>query len=194
MKHSFGRFGYLSGGLVVCLISVVVLFAWVWMLSGELRSFQNRNDQAVAAYQDSLKNIRNELTTVKESTPGLGEFMTTMQLHMGKLWFAAQASNSELAAYELDELKEAMEGAKSLHEVKNGVNVSNVLDSVLQTQIAQLAESIERKRLTEFQQSYDETLSACNGCHAEAGSKFIHIVRPIAPPVTNQKWEMAHPK
>jgi hypothetical protein len=190
MKYSFGRFSYLSGGLVVFLVSVLVLFAWVWILSGELRSFQNRNDQAFAAYQDSLKNIRSELATVKELTPGLGEFMTTMQLHMGKLWFAAQASNSELAAYELDELKEAMEGAKSLHEVKNGVNVSNVLDSVLQTQIAQLSESIKAKKRNDFQRAYEETLSACNGCHEESGRKFIHITRPTTPPVTNQRWEI----
>ena len=194
MKYSFGRFGYLSSGLVVCLISVVVLFAWVWILSGELRSFQNRNDQAVAAYQDSLKNVRRELTTVKESTPGLGEFMTTMQLHVSKLWFAAKASNSELAAYELDELKEAMEGAKSLHEVKNGVNVSNVLDSVLQTQIAQLAESIKAKNRNDFQRAYDETLSACNGCHEESGRNFVHIIRPTIPPVSNQRWEMTATK
>src|SRR5215475_11921350 len=39
-----------------------------------------------------------------------------------------------------------------------------------------------------FQKSYDETLSACNGCHTEAGYKFIHIVRPTAPPVSNQRW------
>src|SRR5262249_20136183 len=72
---------------------------------------------------------------------------------------------------------------------KNGVKISGVLDSVLQTQVAQLAESMKRKSPAEFQQSYDETLSACNGCHTEAGYKFIHIVRPNAPPVTNQKWE-----
>src|SRR5918996_3950917 len=135
---TFGRFGYLSGGLVVCLISVVVLFAWVRLLSGELRNFQSRNDQAVAAYQDSLKNIRNELTTVKESTPGLGEFMTTMQLHMGKLWFAGKADNWDLARYELDELRETMEAAQNLHSTKNGVDISQVLAAVGQSQIGQL--------------------------------------------------------
>lgn len=120
--------------------------------------------------------------------------MTTMQLHMGKLWFAAQASNSELAAYELDELKEAMEGAKSLHEVKNGVNVSNILDSVLQTQIAQLSQSIKAKNRNDFQRAYDETLSACNGCHEESGRNFIHIIRPTIPPASNQRWEMTATK
>lgn len=37
----------------------------------------------------------------------------------------------------------------------------------------------------------NETLSACNECHTAAGYKFIHIIRPSAPPVTNQKWEMS---
>jgi hypothetical protein len=129
-----------------------------------------------------------ELSSVKESTPGLGEFMTTIQLHMGKLWFAAKAKNWQLAEYELDELKETMEGAESLHAVKNGVNVSSVLDSVVQTQIAELAESIKRQNQADFQKAYDETRSACNGCHESAGYGFIQIVRPNAPPVTNQRW------
>lgn len=57
--------------------------------------------------------------------------MTTIQLHAGKLWFAAKVLNWELAEYELDELKETMEAAKALNAEKNGVKISNVLDSVL---------------------------------------------------------------
>ena len=84
-----------------------------------------------------------------------------------------------------------MEAAKSLNAEKNGVKISNVLDSVLQTQVAKLSESIKRKSSTEFEKSYDETLSACNGCHTESGHKFVRIVRPTAPPVTNQQWGMS---
>jgi uncharacterized DUF497 family protein len=84
-----------------------------------------------------------------------------------------------------------METVKKLNVEKNGVKISNVMDAVLKTQIAQLEESIKRKNQTEFQKSYDETLSACNGCHTESGHKYIRIIRPIVPPVTNQKWEMS---
>jgi len=117
--------------------------------------------------------------------------MTTIQLHAGKLWFAAKAANWQLAQYELDELKETMEAAKALNAEKNGVKISNVLDSVLQTQVAELDKSIKSKSPTDFQKSYDDALSACNGCHTETGHKFIQIIRPSAPPVTNQKWEPA---
>ena len=175
---------------VIALSVVVLLFLFVRVvgLSGQVQALREENRELTTLH-DSLKRAQAELATAKASAPGLGEYMSTIQLHAGKLWFAARASNWELAEYELDELKETMEAAKSLNVEKKGVKISGVLDSVLQTQVAQLAESIKRKRPAEFQKSYDETLSACNGCHTEAGYKFIHIVRPSSPPVTNQQWE-----
>jgi len=170
------------------MILIIALFWRVLRLDSEVQSLNRPNTGGLVALQDSLKRTQSDLASIKELAPGLGEYMTTIQLHAGKLWFAAKAANWELAQYELDELKETMEAAKALNAEKNGVKISNVLDSVLQTQVAQLAESVKRKSSGEFQKSYDETLSACNGCHTEAGYKFIHIVRPSAPPVTNQKW------
>jgi hypothetical protein len=160
-------------------------------LEKRVRGFGEPNGGGITALQESLKRVQAELAAAKELGPGLGEYMTTIQLHTAKLWFAAKASNWELAAYELHELEETMEAVKKLNVEKNGVKIANVMDAVLQTQIAQLEESIKRKNQTEFQKSYDETLSACNGCHTESGHKYIQIIRPTAPPVTNQKWEMS---
>jgi hypothetical protein len=176
------------GGLFICAIFIVVLFFKVLNLENRVRSFGEPNSAGMAAFQESLKRAQAELATVKELAPGLGEYMTTIQLHAGKLWFAAKASNWELAAYEIHELEETMESVKKLNVEKNGVKISNAMDAVLQTQIAQLEKSIKQKNQTEFQNAYDETLSACNGCHTESGHKFIQIVRPSAAPVTNQKW------
>jgi len=184
MKQS----AYLWGGFILCVVSIIALLFKINSLESKLRILGESNSSSISALQNSLKLAQADARTVKELAPGLGEFMTTIQLHAAKLWFAAQATNWDLAKYELDELKETMEAAKGLNEEKNGVKISNVLDSVLQTQVADLDKSIESKRQTEFQKSYDETLSACNGCHTEAGYKFIRIVRPTAPPVTNQRW------
>jgi len=184
MKHAV----YLWGALILSMILIIALFWRVLRLDSEVQSLNRPNTGGLVALQDSLKRMQSDLASTKELAPGLGEYMTTIQLHAGKLWFAAKATNWELAEYELDELKETMEAAKALNAEKNGVKISNVLDSVLQTQVAQLAESVKRKSSGEFQKSYDEMLSACNGCHTEAGYKFIHIIRPSAPPVTNQQW------
>ena len=180
---------YLWGIVVLSLIVIVFLLVKIRSLGNEVQGIRDRNSHELAALQESLKRAQADVATGKDLAPGLGEYMTTIQLHAGKLWFAAKALNWELADYELDELKETMEAAKAVNAKKNGVKISAVLDSVLQTQVAQLAETIKQKNQIEFQKSYDETLSACNGCHTEAGYKFIQIVRPTAPPVANQRWE-----
>ena len=184
MKHQ----AYLWGGLVLCILLIVGLLFKIKSLENEVRSLRQPNGAALTVLQDAVKRVQADVQTGKELVPGLGEYMTTIQLHAGKLWFAAAAANWELAEYELDELKETMETVKKLNAEKNGVKITNVMDSVLQTQIAELEKSIKQKSRPEFQRAYDETLSACNGCHSESGNKFIQITRPSAPPVTNQKW------
>ncbi len=176
---------YLWAIVILCVVLIVVIRLTVLSLDKQVKSLGGRNDGAVQA---SLGRLQTELATTKELALGLGEIMTTIELHPGKLWFAAKASNWELAEYELGELKETMEAAKAPNVENNRVKISNVLDSVLQTQIAQLAMATMQKNPAAFQKSNDETLSACNGCHTEAGYKFIQITRPNAPPVTNQKW------
>ena len=160
-------------------------------MESRLRESGPSNDGGIAAVQTSLKRVEAELATAKELAPGFGEYMTTIQLHAGKLWFAAKAANWELAAYEIHELEETMEAVKKFNAGKNGVKISGVMDAVLRTQIAHLEQTIKRKNPGEFQKAYDETLSACNGCHKESGHKFIQIIRPTASPVTNQNWEMS---
>jgi hypothetical protein len=183
--------GYLWGGLIICAILIVILFLRVLDLESRLRSVSAPTGSGIAGLQASLKSVQTDLASAKELAPGLGEYMTTIQLHAAKLWFAAKANNWELAAYELHELEETMETVKKLNVEKNGVKISNVMDAVLKTQIAQLEDTIKTKNQSQFQKSYDETLSACNGCHTESGHRFIQIVRPTAPPVANQKWESA---
>lgn len=180
---------YLWGAITVCVVMLVGILFRIKSLDDQVQGLGVPAGVALTTLQESLKRLQADAKTAKDLAPGLGEYMTTIQLHVGKLWFSARALNWELAEYELDELKETMEAAKALNAEKNGVKISNVLDSVLQTQVPQLAESIKHKSAADFQKSYDDTLSACNGCHTEVGYKFIHIIRPAAPPVTNQQWE-----
>ncbi len=181
---------YLWGALITCGILIVILFFRILSLESRVQRFAEI-DGSNLAIRESLKRLEEELETVKESAPGLGAYMTTIQLHAAKLWFAAKAANWELAGHQLHEMEEAMEAVKKSNVEKNGVKISNVMDAVLQTQIAELEKSIKQKSQTEFLKAYDMTLSACNGCHIESGHKFIQIVRPSAPPVTNQKWELS---
>jgi hypothetical protein len=122
---------YLWGLPIICAALVIVFLLLVISSDSHVRSLDEANAGGMATLQDALKRVEAELSTEKESMPGLGDYMTTIQLHVGKLWFAGKASNWQLADYELDELKETMEAAKALNSEKNGVKISGVLDSVL---------------------------------------------------------------
>ena len=179
---------YLWGLTMLSTVLLLVLIWKVFSLENQLRSLGTSDS---AALQDTLKRVQADLALAKDLAPGLGESMTRIQLHAGKLWFAAQASNWDLAAHQLHELEESMEAVTKLNAEENGIKISAVMDAVLKTQIAQLEAAIKAKNQSDFQKSYDETLSACNGCHTETGHRFIRITRPAAPPITNQKWEMS---
>jgi hypothetical protein len=120
--------------------------------------------------------------------PGLGEFMTATQLRHAKLWFAGKNHNWELAAYEIDEIKEGLEDAAKLHATNDGVPVAELIKTILDPRIEHLEKAVEAKNSAQFATAFDELTNGCNSCHAKAGKPFIHIRRPSEPPLSNQDF------
>jgi hypothetical protein len=118
--------------------------------------------------------------------PGFGEFMSATQVRHAKLWFAGSARNWELAAFELDEIKEGLEDATRLHSTHEGVPVAEMIKASLDAPLSALAKAIEAKDGNGFAPAFDGLTAACNACHAAAAHGFIRIQRPTAPPVSNQ--------
>ena len=172
-------------------VSVGVLALAVVMLIVSISAVRNetvRMRGELAGVRDSLVIAYRAVDSLKAREPGLGEYMSTMQLHVAKLWFAGKAANWTLARYELDELDETMTAAEALHARKDSVDVSSVLESVRQTQLPVIGQSLAMKNAVAFRDAYGQTLAACNGCHRPAGFGFIRIIIPHGEPVSNQQW------
>jgi hypothetical protein len=120
--------------------------------------------------------------------PGLGEFMTATQLRHAKLWFAGKQNNWDLAAYEIDEIKEGLEDAARLHPSFDGIPVAGMIKTIIDPRIEQLEKAVRAKSSAEFMAAFDELTSGCNSCHAGANRPFIRIQRPTEPPLTNQNF------
>jgi hypothetical protein len=121
-------------------------------------------------------------------TPGLGEFMTATQLRHAKLWFAGKASNWDLAAYEIDEIKEGFEDIARLHTTFEGLPIAEMIKTIIGPRIERLEKAVEGKSISQFVTAFDELTNGCNSCHAGASKPFIHIQRPTEPPLTNQNF------
>jgi hypothetical protein len=124
----------------------------------------------------------------KLTKPRLGEIMTFMQVRHAKLWFAGQAANWDLADFELEELKETLEDVAKFHPKHKELPVGMMAEAVADREVGALDEAIKAKNRARFAKAFDGLTAACNACHQAAQLPFIAIVRPSAPPFSNQSF------
>lgn len=122
---------------------------------------------------------------------GLGEIMGLTQMRHAKLWFAGQAGNWPLAAYELDELKEGFADAAHYHPHHKNVPepLGRMIAEYTQEPLAELDTAVERQDKARFATAFDHLTQGCNACHEAAGFGFNVVQRPTVPPYSNQRFE-----
>jgi len=120
--------------------------------------------------------------------PSLIDFMITIQNHHAKLWYAGNASNWELADYQVDELKETLEDAGKLIPDYKGVPVRSMIDNLAMPPIEAIESAIKAKDRTKFVAGYDKLTDACNNCHLGSKRGFIVIQRPTGVAFPNQSF------
>jgi hypothetical protein len=116
--------------------------------------------------------------------PGLGEFMSSIQVHHAKLWFAGLNQNWPLAEFEMQEIEESLEDiqqfCKDRTEIRSIGMISSAIDSVTY--------SIGQKDPGLFKTSYVLLTAACNNCHQATEHGFNVVTIPSGVPVTNQDF------
>ena len=142
------------------------------------------NDQA------EITALRKELAELKKSAyhPELGEQMLGLQIRHARLWYAGQARNWTLAAFELQEIKEAFDAVVEQnpdHAIFQPQRLADILPGMTQGSIRALRDAIDRSSKAEFDKAYDGLSAACTGCHHVAGNDFLVIQRPTAPILDN---------
>ena len=120
--------------------------------------------------------------------PDLGEIMTATQIRHGKLFFAGESENWDLAAYELKELGEGFEAAARFHPEHEGRPVAELLPVYMTPPLESLGAAIEARDRNAFRAGYDRLTASCNACHEAAQVGFNRIARPTSPPFTNQDF------
>ena len=123
--------------------------------------------------------------------PGLGEFMTATQLRHAKLWFAGRMNNWDLAAYEIDEIKEGLEEAEKQFPTHDGIPVGEMIKTLIDPAIEEIEKAVGARSSAKFSVAYDKLTSACNTCHTGANKPFIRIQRPTSSPLSNQNFAPA---
>ncbi len=120
--------------------------------------------------------------------PGMGDLMSTLQLRHAKLWYAGQAENWALAAFELHEIEETFERVERWHPDEDGMAVAPALKGYMRAAHDALETSVTNKEAPAFEAAFDRFTEGCNACHQAMKHEFIVIQRPTQEPVSNQRW------
>ncbi len=129
---------------------------------------------------DSLENI------IENSyKPGFGEFMSSVQTHHAKLWFAGKNKNWQLADFEIHEIIEALNNIKKYQSSRKE---SKSIDMIIPA-IDSMKEAIKNKNQQFFNHSYMSLTNACNKCHALTNFEFNIVKVPEKQTFSNQDFK-----
>ena len=156
----------------------------IYFFSG-LMMFAACNQQAgdlqkLKAKIDSLQNQVNY-----SYKPGFGEFMSSIQVHHNKLWFAGQNQNWKLADFEMHEIMETIEDIRKYQSERKESQLIGMLNPALDS----MNMSIHQQNPAQFKSSYTLLTNSCNNCHRTAEFEFNVVKIPENPPFSNQDFK-----
>jgi hypothetical protein len=145
---------------------------------------------AVPSADAEIAALKKEIAELKKSAyrPELGEQMLALQIRHARLWFAGQAQNWTLAAFELQEIKEAFDAVVEQnpeHAIFQPQRLADILPVMTKAPVMALRDAIDHGSKAEFEKTFDGLSTACTGCHRAAGNDFLVIQRPTAPLLDN---------
>jgi len=144
-----------------------------WFLSSciALLHISCNNTQHTSSNEDSTK-----VLTISEVH--LGEHMRDIQYYTLKLGLSLQYGNQPLTNFYIDEVMEAYEEIVVIKIEDEGIDISALLNQLLEPQLQQLKTVIEQNDTGQFIHSYQMLIQTCNTCHNNTKHEFIKIEVP----------------
>jgi hypothetical protein len=161
--------------------SIIIMIITAWLLacnssSNNKQALQNRVDSLEKKITDAYK-------------PGFGEFMSSIQVHHAKLWFAVQDQNWKLADFEIHEIMETVDNIQKYETERKESQQISMLSPALDS----VNNAIKQKNPVQFKNSFVLLTSTCNNCHHAVQFEFNVVKIPDGPPFTNQDFKPDHP-
>jgi hypothetical protein len=137
-----------------------------------------------AQLQSQINDLRKQLADTYR--PGFGDFMSSVQIHHNKLFFAGENKNWELADFEVHEIMEVLEDIPKFcadrKEIKSLPMMQPAIDSI--------QNAISEKSAALFKSSYVLLTNTCNNCHRATSFGYNVVKIPDTPPFSNQDFKV----
>ena len=155
----------------------ILFFSFVPLLSA--CNQQVRENQLLQNKIDSL-----EIKLAATYKPGFGEFMSGIQAHHAKLWFAGINKNWKLADFELKEIMGSIEDIKQYETDRKETKTIGMIEPSLDS----LASAVGQQNSAAFKTSFIGLTNACNNCHRTNEFEFNVVKIPGTQTFSNQDF------
>ncbi len=147
----------------------------------------NTKKEATLHLQKQVDSLEKKLANTYK--PGFGEFMSSIQVHHNKLWFAGLHQNWDLADFEIHEI---MENIDDIQKFQKERKESQMID-MIRPSLDSVNAAIRNKNQVQFNSSYHILTNTCNNCHRATGFAFNIVKTPETVPFSNQEFTLQHP-
>ena len=155
---------------VITLISIISIFAC------------NPATERIHVLQNRVDSLEHEITNAY--TPGFGEFMSNIQAHHAKLWFAGLNQNWDLADFEVHEI---IETANAVLKYQTERNESKEIGMIFPP-LDSVSAAITEKSPENFMRTYTLLTNTCNTCHQATNFAFNVVKIPDTQSFSNQDF------
>ena len=108
--------------------------------------------------------------------------MSFISRYSKKLYFAGEAENWELADIYNHEIEEISEGIAESGEMHDGINISELMETMLLPQVESIEEAIDSGDREMFLDRYNVMIQTCNQCHAASDYGAVKVIVPETNP------------
>ncbi len=137
-----------------------------------------------AAGKTAKGNTLLDLEQLSDIQPGLGTVMFEYSLRYGRLWFAVQAGNWDMARYELFEMREDQEVGETTKPAR-----ASSLKTFESNYLDPLGAALDKHDTSAAVSAFTDGINGCNACHKKQtstdfpdGFKFIKVQVPQTSP------------
>lgn len=115
--------------------------------------------------------------------------MGRLQIYMNKMYFAGKEENKALFKFYLNEMNEGMSEISKGKVTMDGVDISGNMDGFGLPSLKVIEKRIGEEGFKNFDEHYNNLITACNSCHKVSKKGFISITVPKAPIFDNQVYK-----
>ena len=111
---------------------------------------------------------------IQKQLRGFDLAMAEVGYRFNSFYFAIEDKNYDLAQYQLDKIKKAIENGIQRRPKRKSNSKSMFLD----TQYKAMTKALDTKNVASIQKEYTHTKQLCNSCHSAENVPFIHVIDP----------------